>query len=65
VIAAGQDVETVSEQVLGELRSNAESARGVFRIGDRQIDFFRRNDLFEMPRDKVPADGAENIADKK
>ena len=65
MIAGGQDVEPVAEQILGQLRRDPESARGIFRVGDRQMNVFRRDDVFQMPRDEVPADGAENITDKK
>ena len=38
VIAGGDDVDAEFEQLLGDLRSDAEAAGGVFAVGDGEID---------------------------
>jgi hypothetical protein len=65
VIATGEDVDSVPEQLLGKLRRNSESARGIFAIGDGQVDFFRRDNLFQVPRDKIPPGRCKNVTNKK
>ena len=65
VVAGGDDVDAVAEQILGKLGRDAETAGGVFAIGDREVDIFGGDDFLEVPRDEIPADGAENVTDKK
>ena len=65
MIAAGKDVEPIAEQLIGERRRDAEPAGGIFRVGDRQMNLFGRDDIFQMPRDKAAAGRGENVANKK
>jgi hypothetical protein len=55
VIAAGENVDAEAENLLGELRGDAESARRVLAVGDGQIDVFVRDDFTKMLRDEVAA----------
>jgi hypothetical protein len=65
VIAAGQHVHAVSEQLVGQRRSNAKSAGGVLPIGDGQMDVLRGHDPAQMPRHQVASGGRKDVADKK
>jgi hypothetical protein len=65
VVAAGEDVEAVAEQLVGELRGDAEPAGGVFGVGDAEVDFFGLDDVFEVARDKAPPGGGEDVTYEK
>jgi len=65
VIAAGQDIDAVSEQLIGQRRRDAESARGVFAIGDGQMNVLGSDDRARMPRYQLPPGGSKNVADEK
>ncbi len=65
VIAAGEHVQAVAEQLIGELRRDAEAAGGVFGVGDGQIDFFGGDDVAQMAGNHAAPGGGENIANKK
>ena len=45
VVAAGEHVEPVAEQLIGKLRRNAEASGRIFSVGDRKIDFFGGDDF--------------------
>jgi hypothetical protein len=64
VIAAGKHVEPVAKQLVGKLRSDAESACGIFSVGDAEVDFFGSDDVFEMTRDQASPRGGENVTYK-
>jgi len=53
VIAAREDVDAVAEELVGELRGDAEAAGGVFAVGDGQVDVFGRDDGGEMAGDQA------------
>jgi hypothetical protein len=53
VIAAGQHVDSIAEQLIGELRSDAEASGRVFAVGDGQVDFFTCDDIAQMPGDNA------------
>jgi hypothetical protein len=55
VIAAGENVDAEAENLFGELRRDAESARRVFAVGDGQIDVFVSNNFTKMLRDEIAA----------
>jgi hypothetical protein len=65
MIAAGQNVQPVIEQVVSQLRRDSESASRVFGIRDAQVYVFRSDDLFEMLSDNTPAWRGENITYEK
>jgi hypothetical protein len=65
MIPAGEDVDSVAEQLLSELRCDPESACGIFAVGDGEVDFFRRDNLFQVPRDKIPPGRSKNVTNKK
>jgi hypothetical protein len=55
----------VTEQVIGELRRNAEASGGVFGVGDGKVDFFGSDDFLQMAGDDMSAGRSKNIADKE
>ena len=65
MIAAGQHVEAVTEQLVGQLRRDAEASGGVFGVGDGKVDFFRRDDFLQMTGHNMAPGRSKNIADKK
>jgi len=65
VIACGKHVEPVAEQFVGELRRDPKAARGIFCVGDGEIDLFLSDDLFQILRNDGAARGSEDIADEK
>jgi hypothetical protein len=65
MVAAGEDLDSVTEQLLSQLRRDPESARRIFAIGDGEVDLFRRDNLFQMPRDKIPPGRSKNVTNKK
>jgi hypothetical protein len=65
VVAAGEDVDAVAEDLVGKCGGDAESAGRVFGVRDSQMDIFSSDDFFEVPGDQAPADGAEDVAYKK
>src|ERR1700730_887244 len=65
VIAAGEDVNTVVEKFIGQARSDAESGRGVFTVGDDQIDFFLGHDVGETVRNDLASWRANDVTDEQ
>jgi hypothetical protein len=65
MIATGQDVQPVIEQIVGQLRRDSESAGRVFGIGDAQVDLFRIDDLFEILCDDTSSRRGENVTYEK
>jgi hypothetical protein len=65
VIAAGKNVGAIPEQIVGKLRSNPKAARGVFAVGDGEMDVLGSYDLGQVLSHHSPPDGGKNIADKK
>ena len=65
MVAAGKDVESVAKKFVGERGSDPEASCGIFGVGDRKVDFFGRDDAFQMTGDEVPAGGREDVADKE
>ncbi len=55
----------MAEQLLGKLWRDPESARRIFAVGDGEVDFFRRDNLLQVPRDKVPPGRCKNVTNKK
>ncbi len=65
VIAGGEDVHAIAEQLLGQRWSNPESPGGVFTVGDGQMDIFGSYDFADIPGDQTAADGRKDVTDKE
>src|SRR6202012_68798 len=65
VITAGEHVAPESKQIFRDRGRYAEASRGVFRVGDYQIDRIGLDDIFQMIGDNASARGAKNVPDKK
>ena len=55
MIAAGEHVDAEAEQIVGQLRRDAEAAGGVFAIGDREMNVFGFYDRLQMTGDNRPS----------
>ena len=64
VVAAGDHVDAVPEDLVGELRRDPESGRSVLAVGDGQMDILGDYDFGQMPGHHAAAHGSKNIADK-
>ncbi len=65
VVAGGEHVCAQLEQVFGDLRSDAETAGGVFSVDDDQIDGMGGAHMPDVLADNPAACTAENVADEK
>ena len=65
MVAAGENIEAEGEEVLGNRGSDAEAPGGVLRVGNRQIDPIRFDDILHVVRHNTPPGRAKNIADKE
>jgi hypothetical protein len=65
MIAGGQNIEAIAEQLVGQLRIDPKTTGGVLDIRDRQVDVLRRCDVFEMPRNHAAAGRGEHVANKQ
>jgi hypothetical protein len=65
MIAAGEHVEPISEKLLRKRRRDAEPSRRILRVGDREMNLFRFDDRFQVPRDQTTACRCENVTDKE
>src|SRR6266481_2072681 len=65
VIAGSQYMTTKVEEFIGNGRRQSKSARGIFRIGDYQIDLVGFYDVAQVIAYDLPSRTAENVADKK
>ena len=65
MVAAGEHIQPEGEKIFGDRGSDAESSRRVLRIGNRQVDLIRLDDVFHVVRHNTPSGRAENIADKE
>jgi len=65
VIAAGEDVDAVVEEFVGEARGDAETGGGIFAVGDDQIDFLLSDDVGEALADDVASRGANDVTDEE
>src|SRR5258708_18266663 len=65
VIPGGDYVHAVTEDFIGKRGRDAEAARGIFAVGDHQVDIFSSGDLRQMPRDQTTAYRRKNVADEK
>lgn len=54
MIAAGEDVDAVAEQLIGKLRRDAEASGGIFPVGDGQVDFFSGDDVAQVSGYNAP-----------
>jgi hypothetical protein len=65
MVSGRQHVQTQSQQLLGNRGSEPESAGGVFRIGDSQVDAIGLFDVLQVIGHDVPPRRGENVADKQ
>ena len=65
VIAAGQHVNAVTEQFIGQRRSDAEASGRVFAVGDGQVNVCFGDDSAQLPGHNLAARGCEDIANEK
>ena len=64
MVARCDDRHAHLEQLTGDLRRDAETTRGIFPIGDDQVDNMPRHDLVERPPDDATPRLTHHIADK-
>ena len=64
MVAAGEHVQSQREKILGDRGRDAEPSRGVLRIGNRQVDLIRRDDVLHVVRHDPPSGRTEDITDK-
>ena len=57
--------EAAREKLFGDGGRDTEAARGVFGVGDSQIDAIGVNDILKMIGDNAAARGSKNIPDKE
>jgi hypothetical protein len=65
VVAASQNVDAKRQQVFRKGRRDAETAGGIFTVGDYQIDLVGADDVLEVIGHNAAAWRGENIADKE
>ena len=64
MIAAGDHVDALRKQLLGQARRDAEACGGVFPIGHHQIRAALRHDIGQMVGHELPARRADDVANK-
>ena len=65
VVAAGEDVDAIVEEFVGQAWGNAESGCGIFAIGDDQIDFFLGYDVGETVANDLASRRANDVTDEE
>jgi hypothetical protein len=64
VIAAGNHFDAAGKKILGDARRDAKSGRGVFAVGDAQIDFALRENVGEPVVNDLAAGRTDDVADE-
>src|SRR5262249_26409073 len=64
MIAAGEDIGPIPEQLVRELRGYTEPAGSVFAVGDGEVDAFAVDNLRQASGDNASPCMREDIADK-
>ena len=64
MVATGEDVQPEGKEIFGDRGSDAESSRRILRVGNRQVDFVRLDDVLDVIRYNAASGRAENIAYK-
>jgi hypothetical protein len=65
VVAAGHHVHAVLEEVVGDVRRDAEPGRRVLDVGDHQIDLLMRDQRGEASAHQLPSRLADDVADEQ
>ncbi len=65
VVAGGDYVDVEFEQFFRECRSDPEAGRGIFAVGDDQIDGAIAHNLRQLFLDDVPSGPSENVANEE
>ena len=64
VIAAGDYFDSAGEKLLRQTRRDSESRRGIFSIGDAQVDAALREDVCEAVVNNFAAGGTDDVSHK-
>jgi hypothetical protein len=64
VVAGGEDVGAEVEELVGDLRGEAEAAGGVLRVDDGELDVVGLADVADVLADDAAARAAEDVADE-
>ncbi len=65
VVAGGEHVGAHVEDLLGELRGQAEASGGIFGVDDGEVDRVRLADVADVLADDFASRAAEDVADKE
>jgi hypothetical protein len=65
VIAAGHHVHAVLEEVVGQIRRDAESGGGVLDVGDDKIDLMMRDERRKAAPHELASRPADDVADEQ
>ena len=65
VVAAGEDVDAVVKQFVGQSRGDAEAGGGVFAVGDDQVDLPLRDDVGQAIADDLASWRADDVTDEE
>jgi hypothetical protein len=65
VIPSRQNADAEFEKLFGYLRSEAEPAGGIFRVGDDEVDVVLGHDLMHTLADDGASGPAKNVTDKE
>jgi hypothetical protein len=65
VVAGGEDVGAEVEELVGDLRGEAEAAGGVLRVDDGELDVVGLADVADVLADDAAARAAEDVADEE
>ena len=65
MVPAGEDVDAVLQEVVGDFGGDAEAGGGVFAIGDDQVDLALRDEIGETIANDLAAGGAYDVPDKE
>ena len=65
MVAGGDDIDAIAEDFIGELRSDAESARGIFAVGNGEVDILAGDQSGQVPRDNSSSGRGKDVTNKK
>ena len=65
VVAAGDDVHAIGEQVVGDFRGDTEAGGGVFAVGDHEVDLAVRDEISQAIAHDLAARRTDDVTDEK
>ena len=65
MVAAGDDVDAVREQVVGDFGSDAEAGGGIFAVGDDEVDLAVRDEVGQAIADDLAAGRTDDVTDEE